>query len=68
MKVKVIYWLGATQHEEFVQSYMDAMNVACRNQNAFSPTFWDEQGNQLFDDGHGLAYLNEVEGRRVYAL
>jgi hypothetical protein len=63
MIVTVCYWRGTTQYSEKVGSYQEAMEVAGRSENAFPPTFYDEDGRKLYDDGQGLCY----EGRDVYA-
>ena len=53
-KVTVHYWIGTTQYEDTAETYEEAMEFASRNRNAWPPTFYDENGNQLFDDGRGL--------------
>ena len=54
-KVIVKYWRGTTQVEGTAATYRGAMRLASKNQNSYGPSFWDEEGNQLFADGFGLA-------------
>lgn len=68
MTITIRYWRGTLQLEDIAETYAEAMTIAGRNQNAYDPTFWDEDGRQLHDDGNGLAYEEEVDGRRVYAV
>jgi hypothetical protein len=60
-KIVVKYWRGATQHEGKATSYAGAMRLAAKNQNAYGPTFWTEDGEQLHDDGNGLATEADIE-------
>ena len=55
-QVKVVYWIGTTQHEEWVSTYAEAMKVASKNQNAYDPSFYDSDGRELIDDGNGLRH------------
>lgn len=55
-KVTVKYWAGTTRLEGAATSYRGAMRLASKNQNKFGPTFYDESGVELHDDGNGLAY------------
>lgn len=64
MKVTVYYWRGTTQHEGTANNYQEATELAGRNQNAHDPTFFDEDGDQLYDDGRGLLEPNSG----VYAM
>lgn len=54
MKVTVRYWIGTTQYTGTATTYRGALRIASRNRNACLPTYWDEQGRQLIDDGQGL--------------
>lgn len=54
-KVTVHYWRGTTQLTGTATTYRGAMRIASRNQNAFPPTFSDEDGRELYDTGYGLA-------------
>ncbi len=68
-KVIVRYWLGTLKAEGVAHSYRGAMRIADRNQNAFPPTFWDAMtGEQLHDDGHGLANPDRDRERVRHAL
>lgn len=77
MTVTVRYWRGTIQLEEKVKTYREAMSIASQNQNAYGPSFFDENGVELHDDGQGLCYPDpEVEKtadgtvieRRLYAV
>lgn len=77
MIVTVKYWIGTTQHEGKATTYKGAMRLASKNRNAYSPSFYDSKGVELFDDGIGLAYPDAetvlaesgaVIERRVYAV
>ena len=50
----VIYWRGTTQLTEYVPDGDDALEIADRNQNAWPPRFYDEDGSELFYDGTGF--------------
>lgn len=76
-KITVRYWRGTTQFEDKADTYEAAQQIAARNNNAYGPTFWDENGEQLHDDGAGLCYGDPeivkhhsglVEERRFYAF
>ena len=56
MKIRVIYWRGTTECEGFATTYCGAMRIASRNQNAYQPRYFDDDGRQLYDDGNGLRY------------
>ncbi len=60
MKVTVRYWRGTTQHSGIATTYRGAMRLADRNQNAYDPHFYDDQGKELYDDGHGLRYPDDT--------
>lgn len=59
MTVTVKYWIGTTQYDGKATTYRGAMRLAAKNCNAYGPTYYDENGVQLFDDGQGLAYEDE---------
>jgi len=65
MKVRVRYWRGTTQQEGTATTYAGAMRIASKNANAYGPSFWDEHGEQLHDDGAGLAYEETEEDRQT---
>ena len=54
-KIVVKYWRGTMRCEGTATNYRGAMRIASRNQNAYGPSFWTENGEQLHDDGNGLA-------------
>lgn len=58
-KITVRYWIGTTQHEGTATTYRGAMRIADRNQNAYGPTFWGADGNQLGDNSYGLEQMPE---------
>lgn len=58
MTVTVKYWVGTARHEGKATSYAGAKRIASKNQNAYSPSYYDEKGVELIDDGIGLAYPN----------
>lgn len=62
MKIIVRYWLSTTQVEGTAKTYAGAMRLASKNQNTHAPTFYDENGVELRDDGNGLAYLEHRVG------
>lgn len=72
MKIRVRYWRGTMQQEATATTYAGAMRIANRNANAYGPSYWDANGEQLHDDGAGLAYEETDEdreaGRRRYAV
>ena len=68
MEITVRYWVGTSRLEGKASSYEEAMGIAARNRNLYSATYWDQAGRQVFDDGHGLAYPEEEDGRRIYAV
>ena len=61
MTVTVNYWVGTTEQSGKAKTYAQAMKLADRNQNAFSPSFYDEDGKQLYDTGYGLAYEDQPD-------
>lgn len=63
-KIIVKYWRGTMQLEGRATSYAGAMRIASRNQNAYGPTFWTEDGEELHDDGNGLATDADIEAHR----
>lgn len=66
--IRVEYWRGTLQLTGKARTYRGAMRIAARNQNAWSPRFYAEN-RQLFDDGNGLAYADELDrGCTVYAV
>lgn len=60
-KIIVKYWRGTVRFEGKATTYRGAMRIASQNQNAYGPTFWTEGGEQLFDDGNGLATEKDIE-------
>ncbi len=58
--VTVNYWRGTMRLTGTANTYRGAMRIASRNENSFGPRFY-EGDRELIDDGHGLAYLDEVE-------
>lgn len=67
MKIRVVYFLGTLQREGFATTYRGAMRVASRNQNAWSPRFYADDGEKLLDDGNGLMRESNVaSGNLVY--
>ena len=54
--VTVVYWQGTTQRSEQASSYEEALEIAGRNQNAYSARYYDDRGRELYDDGNGLCY------------
>jgi hypothetical protein len=63
-KIVVKYWRGTTRMEGNATNYAGAMRIAAKNQNAYGPTFWTESGEQLHDDGNGLATDADIEAGR----
>lgn len=64
--ITVRYWRGTTEQEATAYSYAEALEIAGRNENAYSPTFWHGD-KQLRDDGYGLAYDESLaSGKPVY--
>lgn len=63
-KIIVKYWRGTARFVGAATTYHGAMRIASQNQNAYGPTFWTESGEQLFDDGNGLATEKDMENRR----
>ncbi len=59
MKITVKYWIGPTQYQGTATTYRGAMRIASRNQNAYPPKFYDEEGKKLYDTGFGLAYEDQ---------
>jgi hypothetical protein len=71
MKITVKYWIGTTQYTGTAKTYLGAMKLASKNQNAYQPRFCDENGIELHDDGNGLAYEGRLAGstaERTYAV
>ncbi len=69
MKIIVRYWRGTTQYVGTATTYRGALRIASRNQNTYSPQYYDDKGTVLDDDGHGLAYRHpDQQGRTVYAV
>ena len=69
MKITVRYWRGTTQYVGTATTYRGALRIASRNQNAYSPRYYDDKGTALYDDGNGLAYCyTDQQGRTVYAV
>lgn len=66
MKITVYYWRGTLQLTGIATTYRGARRIASRNQNKFGPTYYDEQGNQLYDVGFGLAYPEVDEEGRIF--
>ena len=60
-KIVVKYWRGTTQLTGTATSYRGAMRIASRNQNAYCPTFWTEDREQLHDLGDVLVTESEIE-------
>jgi hypothetical protein len=60
-KIVVKYWLGTLRCEGKATTYAGAMRIASRNRNAFGPTFWTEDGEQMHDDGNGLATAADIK-------
>lgn len=60
-KIIVKYWRGTMQLQGTATSYRGAMRIASRNQNAYGPSFWTEDGEQLHDDGNCLVSESELE-------
>lgn len=61
MKITVRYWRGTSRCEGTATTYKGALRIASRNQNAFQPRFYDEDGKELYDNGFGLAYEDAPE-------
>lgn len=59
--VIVKYWRGTTQYEGKAKTYKGAMRIASRNQNAYSPTFWTPEGEELIDIGGALVEERELD-------
>ena len=69
MIVTVEYWRGTTRLEGKATTYRGAIRIAGRNQNAFPPRFYDQDGRELYDTGYGLAYPEpDGKGRIVCVL
>ena len=70
--ITVTYWRGTLRCKGTATTYRGAKRIASRNSNAWGPNFYDEAGEKLYDDGHGLAYDETDEdtrlGRRRYAV
>lgn len=66
--VTVKYWRGTLQLTGKSTSYRGAMRIAIKNQNAYSPRFYDAQGRELHDDGNGLAYIDPQTGEITYVV
>lgn len=60
MRIQVIYWRGTTQCVGYARTYRGAMRIASRNQNKYSPTFWDGD-RRLLDNGYGLVYEDTLD-------
>jgi len=60
-RIRVEYWVGTQQHTGYATTYRGATRIAGRNRNAYDATYWDADGNQLFDDGHGLRQTESTE-------
>ena len=60
-KITVIYWRGTTQVKSAATTYAKAMLLATKNQNRHGPTFWNQAGEQMHDDGSGLATAADIE-------
>jgi hypothetical protein len=56
MGITVTYWRGTQRCEDKARTYRGAQRIAARNRNAYPPRYYDEEGRQLYDDGHGLRY------------
>ena len=71
-KIRITYWSGTTQCEATATTYRGALRIASRNRNAYGPSFYDQDGQRLHDDGSGLAYEETAEdlaaGQRRYAV
>jgi len=67
--ITVYYWRGTMQITGKAQTYRGAMRIASRNQNKFSPTFY-ENNQELIDDEIGLVYLKKLEetDKYIYAV
>jgi hypothetical protein len=63
-KITVVYWIGTRQCESTATTYRGAMRIACRSQNAHGPKFYDASGEQLHDDGNGLATEEDMTNGR----
>jgi hypothetical protein len=57
-QITVIYWSNNKQYTKTEKTYRCAMRIAERNNNKTQPTFFDQNGQKLYDDGIGLAYEN----------
>lgn len=72
--ITVKYWRGTMQLTGKAKTYRGAMKLASKNQNAYSPQFYDSTGRELLDDGNGLCYKDEAENEtgshvtRIYAV
>jgi len=50
--IRVVVWHGTTQETHYASTYAGAMRIVDeRHRNAYSPTFFDRDGNQLADAG-----------------
>ena len=61
MTILVKYWCGTTRVEGRATTYRGAMRIATRNQNAYGPTFWTREGEQLHDDSNCLIAESELD-------
>lgn len=53
--VRVVVWRGTQQETHYASTYAGAMRIVDeRHQNAYSPSYYDRDGNQLADIGGGL--------------
>ena len=64
-KIKVTYWRGTQQLEGTADSYEGAMELASRNENAYTPRFFDANGVRLHDLGECLAYEPDEAGNVI---
>ncbi len=60
--VTVRYWIGTRECEGRAINYTGAMLIASRNQNAYTPRFYDHAGVRLHDLGNCLAYEPDDAG------
>lgn len=71
-KITIKYWAGTQQVEGTATTYRGAVRIASRNRNAYGPSYYDEAGERLHDDGNGLAYeetdADRKSGVRRYAV
>lgn len=54
-KIIVQYWVGTMRHIDTANTYAEAMEIVSRNQGPYGPRFLNENGDELHDDGNGLA-------------